>query len=132
MSCSSLNKNLFDAWIECLCRSGRIHEAIKLVFPPRHGLYTEGQDCAEGDDDGEEVSSSLRSDEEVYMVTQPFVDQRTLSLLLRFAKRHDASCRPPPSESHPGPAPLRPTIVAAILAHFPHLWPSVSDQGPFN
>ncbi|KAI9606183.1 hypothetical protein H4Q26_004558 [Puccinia striiformis f. sp. tritici PST-130] len=29
---SYLNKNLFDSWIECLCRSRRIEEALTLVF----------------------------------------------------------------------------------------------------
>ncbi|KNZ50245.1 hypothetical protein VP01_452g2 [Puccinia sorghi] len=122
--CSSLNKNLFDAWIECLCRSGRIEEACMLVFPPAHAPK-EGEDCMVDDD---ESQSSSRSVEEVYMVTKQFVDQRTLSLLLRFAKRHDSSSRHSPSET----VLRRPNIVAAVQSHFPHLWPVVSDQGRFN
>ncbi|WAQ83433.1 hypothetical protein PtA15_3A803 [Puccinia triticina] len=85
-----LNKNLFDAWLECLCRSRRVEQALLLVFPAS---------------------------------PDPFIDRRTLSILLRFSKREDQlGCSPA----------LLPIVTQNIQACFPDLWGEVQDQGRFN
>ncbi|PLW39474.1 hypothetical protein PCASD_07993 [Puccinia coronata f. sp. avenae] len=127
MSCGYLNKNLFDAWVECLCRARRMEEALTLVFPEMDDGVCGTQAAAEGG--GQMMPRETLDKDRLYRhVTRAFVDQRTLSILLRFCKREDLSNphRLPPH------SPYLPAVHAAIQTHFPTLWNSVRDQGPFN
>ncbi|KAI8459209.1 hypothetical protein BY996DRAFT_4576281, partial [Phakopsora pachyrhizi] len=77
-----INKNLWDSWIECLCRSKRIEYAIDNVFSNMNGRRADQQGKVETKgsesknlEDGEVEEVNIRA------------DQRTLSIILRFLKK---------------------------------------------
>ncbi|OAV96590.1 hypothetical protein PTTG_01023 [Puccinia triticina 1-1 BBBD Race 1] len=113
-----LNKNLFDAWLECLCRSRRVEQALLLVFPASPDVR-----ALNSDDVDQPASEQQQQQQLLYPITKPFIDRRTLSILLRFSKREDQlGCSPA----------LLPIVTQNIQACFPDLWGEVQDQGRFN
>ncbi|MBW0467048.1 hypothetical protein O181_006763 [Austropuccinia psidii MF-1] len=93
-----LNKNVWDSWVECLCRSRRVDEAIKVVF--------------------EEMA-----------VAGNLVDERTLSILLRFGRREDELEKQQRNFGYAKKEDFLQKIQQMIRSNHPNLWNLVKEQG---
>ncbi|KAA1074178.1 hypothetical protein PGT21_006769 [Puccinia graminis f. sp. tritici] len=125
-----LNKNLFDAWIECLCRARRIEDALMLIFPSSSISLTSSfaSNNSNNDSPDDQLLDQPEDQEKLQSIIKPFIDQRTLSILLRFSKREDHLLLSSSSSA----SLLLPIVVQNIHAYFPQLWCLVKDQGRFN
>ncbi|KAI7950779.1 hypothetical protein MJO29_009453 [Puccinia striiformis f. sp. tritici] len=142
---SYLNKNLFDSWIECLCRSRRIEEALTLVFFNQYPPPSQSNPSSSSTPSPQTLNED--EDQLLYEFIIPFIDKRTLSILLRFSKREDyllIQSKPSLITEHQNQNQksyttaitnttfFHPVVINLIQTCFPQLVSVVQDQGPFN
>ncbi|KNE88968.1 hypothetical protein PSTG_17580, partial [Puccinia striiformis f. sp. tritici PST-78] len=141
---SYLNKNLFDSWIECLCRSRRIEEALTLVFFNQYPPPSQSNPSSSSTPSPQTLNKD--KDQLLYGFIIPFIDKRTLSILLRFSKREDyllIQSKPSLITEHQNQKSytttaitnttfFHPIVINLIQTCFPQLVSVVQDQGPFN
>ncbi|POW03572.1 hypothetical protein PSHT_11642 [Puccinia striiformis] len=141
---SYLNKNLFDSWIECLCRSRRIEEALTLVFFNQYPPPSQSNPSSSSTPSPQTLNKD--KDQLLYGFIIPFIDKRTLSILLRFSKREDyllIQSKPSLITEHQNQKSytttaitnttfFHPIVINLIQMCFPQLVSVVQDQGPFN